>query len=88
MPRALDLPDREFLVPAYTLGAWLGDGTSAAAQITTADPEIIMRIEADGLVAVPSESARYRYQLLLPAHAGDATSPVRGLRQVIYSPYQ
>ncbi|OBF13541.1 replicative DNA helicase [Mycobacterium sp. ACS4054] len=48
--RALDLPDREFLVPPYTLGAWLGDGTSAAAQITVADPEIIMRIEADGLV--------------------------------------
>jgi replicative DNA helicase len=48
--RALDLPDRELLVPAYTLGAWLGDGTSAAAQITTADPEIIMRIEADGFV--------------------------------------
>jgi replicative DNA helicase len=47
--RALDLPERELLVPAYTLGAWLGDGTSAAAQITTADPELIMRIEADGL---------------------------------------
>ncbi|WP_445162791.1 replicative DNA helicase [Mycobacterium sp. Dal123C01] len=46
--RALDLPDRELLVPAYTLGAWLGDGTSASAQITAADPEIIMRIEADG----------------------------------------
>lgn len=69
---ALDLPDREYLVPPYTLGAWLGDGTSAAAQITTADPEIIMRIEADGLVAVPSQSARYRYQLRLPAHAEPA----------------
>ncbi|CAJ1510827.1 replicative DNA helicase [[Mycobacterium] holstebronense] len=46
--QALDLPEREFLVPPYTLGAWLGDGTSAAAQITTADPEIIMRIEAEG----------------------------------------
>ncbi|GAB1813108.1 replicative DNA helicase [Mycobacterium sp. MUNTM1] len=67
--RALDLPERELLVPAYTLGAWLGDGTSAAAQITTADPEIVMRIEADGIVAVPSESARYRYQLRLPAGA-------------------
>src|ERR1700761_596433 len=42
-------PDRDLLVPPYTLGAWLGDGTSAAAQITTADPELIMRIEADGL---------------------------------------
>ncbi|BBZ46676.1 replicative DNA helicase [Mycobacterium parmense] len=65
--RALDLPDREFLVPPYTLGAWLGDGASAAAQITTADPEIVMRIEADGFVAVPSQTARYRYELCLPA---------------------
>ncbi|GLE53818.1 replicative DNA helicase [Mycobacterium montefiorense] len=64
---ALDLPDRELLVPAYTLGAWLGDGTSASAQITTADPELIMRIEADGFLAVPSSSARYRYQLRVPA---------------------
>lgn len=70
--RALELPDREFLVPPYTLGAWLGDGTSAAAQITTADPEIVMRIEAEGLVAVPSQSARYRYQLRLPAGAEPA----------------
>jgi replicative DNA helicase len=62
---AIDLPDREFLIPPYTFGAWLGDGTSASAQITSADPEIIMRIEAEGLVAVPSASARYRYQLRL-----------------------
>ncbi|OBJ50885.1 replicative DNA helicase [Mycobacterium sp. 1423905.2] len=73
--RALDLPDREFLVAPYTLGAWLGDGTSAAAQITTADPEIVMRIEADGVVAVPSESARYRYQLRLPPDVGSAARP-------------
>ena len=70
--RALDLPDRGLPIPAYTLGAWLGDGTSASAQITTADPEIIMRIEADGFVAVASESARYRYQLRLPAEAEPA----------------
>ncbi|APT08985.1 MULTISPECIES: replicative DNA helicase [Mycobacterium avium complex (MAC)] len=70
--RALDLPDREFLVPPYTLGAWLGDGTSAAAQITAADPEIIMRIEADGVVAVPSGSAPSRYQLRLPPGAEQA----------------
>jgi replicative DNA helicase len=67
--RVLDLPDRELLIPAYTLGAWLGDGTSASAQITTADPELIMRIEADGFVAVPSSSALYRYQLRLPVDA-------------------
>src|SRR6185312_13341686 len=38
----------------------------AAAQITSADPEIVMRIEAEGLIARPSQSAKYRYQLLLP----------------------
>jgi replicative DNA helicase len=59
---ALDLPDRELLVPPYTLGAWLGDGTTAAAQITTADPEILMRIEADGFghTAVGTLHARLR----------------------------
>jgi replicative DNA helicase len=69
----LDLPDRDFLIPPYTFGAWLGDGTSAAAQITTADPEIIMRIEAEGLMAIPSRSARYRYQLRL--EPGDDPAP-------------
>ncbi len=64
-------------VPPYTLGAWLGDGTTAAAQITTADPELVMRIEADGFVARPSRSARYRYQLLLPeARARFVSDPV------------
>lgn len=59
--RALDLPDREFLVPPYTLGAWLGDGISAAAQITAADPEIIMRIEAeDSGAGVGTLQARLR----------------------------
>ncbi|HWT50092.1 MAG TPA: DnaB-like helicase N-terminal domain-containing protein, partial [Mycobacterium sp.] len=70
---ALDLPDRELLVPPYTLGAWLGDGTTASAQISTADPEIIMWIEADGFIAVPSKSAQYRYQLRL--HAGAQRAP-------------
>ncbi|MEV0249663.1 replicative DNA helicase [Nocardia sp. NPDC050712] len=65
--KPLQLPARTFLVPPYTLGAWLGDGTSAAAQITSADPEIIACIEAEGIVAVPSQSAALRYHLRLPA---------------------
>ncbi|WP_330234186.1 replicative DNA helicase [Nocardia sp. NBC_00508] len=64
---SLRLPTRMLPVPPYTLGAWLGDGTSAAAQLTCADPEIVVRIEAEGIVAVPSQSARLRYQLQLPA---------------------
>ncbi|NKY59446.1 replicative DNA helicase [Nocardia flavorosea] len=62
----LQLPERDFLVPPYTLGAWLGDGTTAAAQITSLDPEIIARIEGEGIVAVPSPTAKMRYQLRLP----------------------
>lgn len=63
----LQLPERELLVPPYTLGAWLGDGTSAAAQLTCLDPEIVARVEGEGIVAVPSPSAHGRYQLTLPA---------------------
>jgi replicative DNA helicase len=56
----LQAADRELVVPPYTLGAWLGDGTSAAAPITAADPEIIMHIEAEGIEAHKSSSATYR----------------------------
>ncbi|MDD4868846.1 MAG: DnaB-like helicase N-terminal domain-containing protein, partial [Mycobacterium sp.] len=65
--RALDLPHRQLPIPPYTFGAWLGVGSADAAQITTADPEIIMRVEADGFVAVPS--VRYRYRLRPAADA-------------------
>ena len=46
----LQLPEQALLVPAYTLGAWLGHGESAAAPITSADPEVVMRIEAEGTI--------------------------------------
>ncbi|WP_422743477.1 replicative DNA helicase [Mycobacterium sp. WMMD1722] len=69
----LQAPDRELLVPPYTLGAWLGDGTTASAQLTCADPEIVMRIEAEGVAAHPSSSAPYRYQLRLPQ--AETTAP-------------
>lgn len=63
----LNLPERELLVPPYTLGAWLGDGSSACAQLTSADPEVILHIENEGIVAVHSESVALRYSLQLPA---------------------
>ncbi|BBY94624.1 hypothetical protein MGALJ_42930 [Mycobacterium gallinarum] len=62
----LQAPERDLLVPPYTLGAWLGDGTTASAQITTEDAEVIMRIEAEGFVAHQSRAAKLRYQLRLP----------------------
>ncbi len=47
--RPLDLPAQELPVPPYALGVWLGDGNTASARITTADPEIVVHLEADGL---------------------------------------
>lgn len=64
--RPLQLPARDLPVPPYTLGAWLGAGTAAAARMTSVDPEIIARIEGEGIVAVPSASAQLRYHLRLP----------------------
>ena len=71
----LQTSERDLLVPPYTLGAWLGDGTSASAQITSADPEIIMHIEAEGVEAHKSDTAIYRYQLRLPARGAIAARP-------------
>jgi len=61
------LPTRELPLPPYTLGAWLGDGTSDCAQITTADPELVAEIEADGFRVVKSRAANLRYSIRLPA---------------------
>ena len=44
----LDLPERDLPVAPYTLGAWLGDGHSAGARLTSADPEVPARVAADG----------------------------------------
>ncbi len=64
--RAAVLPTRNLPFPPYTLGAWLGDGSSNAAQLTSADPEIIAAIEAEGLRVVKSATARLRYGIRLP----------------------
>ncbi|MGC4833590.1 replicative DNA helicase [Micromonospora vinacea] len=48
----IQLPDRELLVPPYTLGAWLGDGHSDASRFTTADPEMVTHVEADGFLGL------------------------------------
>ena len=64
----LDLPDRALALPPYTLGVWLGDGSTDAAQFTSADPEIAMHIEAEGLRVVTA-GVPLRYLIRLPAPA-------------------
>ncbi|MGY1602024.1 replicative DNA helicase [Geodermatophilus sp. SYSU D00815] len=70
----LTLPEADLLVPPYALGVWLGDGTSAAAQYTSADPEIAAYIEAEGLVVVPTD-VDGRYALRLPQRPGPVERP-------------
>jgi replicative DNA helicase len=60
----LGLPERELLIPPYTLGVWLGDGHSAGARFTTADPEIVVYVEGDGFAVWPS--GRMVYSISLP----------------------
>ena len=67
--KPLELPEADLPLPPYALGVWLGDGTSAAAQFTSDDPEIAVYIEAEGLVAEATGVDR-RYSLRLPVHAG------------------
>jgi replicative DNA helicase len=62
---ALELPDADLLVAPYTLGAWLGDGHSASPRITSADPEVALNIENEGLVVTPSKCS-INYGIALP----------------------
>src|SRR3954468_6504665 len=70
----LDLPDADLPLPSYALGVWLGDGTSAGAHYTSADPEIAAYIEAEGLV-VERTSTHLRYLMRLPARAAVEARP-------------
>jgi replicative DNA helicase len=62
-PRPLELPARDLPVAPYTFGAWLGDGHSAAARITSVDPEVIWHVEADGYEVNPSGPMVYSFHL-------------------------
>ncbi|SEU33716.1 replicative DNA helicase [Nonomuraea wenchangensis] len=61
-----DLDERALPLAPYALGIWLGDGHSAGARISTADPEVITNLEAEGL-CVTRVGSSISYQLTLPA---------------------
>jgi replicative DNA helicase len=70
----LQFPEADLPLPPYALGVWLGDGTSAAAQYTSNDPEIAVYIEAEGLLATATGVDR-RYSLRLPGRPAPAERP-------------
>ncbi|MCA1820496.1 MAG: replicative DNA helicase [Pseudonocardia sp.] len=49
--RPLELPEQELLIPPYSLGVWLGEGSGHAANFTNADPEIATYVDAEALWA-------------------------------------
>lgn len=50
--KPLQATDCDLLIPPYTLGVWLGAGADAA------DPEVVMRVEADGIDDAALEATR------------------------------
>ncbi len=76
----LQLPAADLPVPPYALGAWLGDGHSAGACLTTADPEIIVHLEAEGLT-VTRQSGQLLYGLGLPLEPAVAPTADDGTLQ-------
>lgn len=63
---AIELPECDLPLPPYFLGAWLGDGASSAARITSTDSEVLLNIEAEGLVTKPVGSTGMAYGVFLP----------------------
>ncbi|WP_420853109.1 replicative DNA helicase [Serinicoccus chungangensis] len=61
----LDLPEAQLVLSPYVLGVWLGDGESAGARFTSADPEIVMHLEAEGVEV--RHHGDYLYSLHVPA---------------------
>ncbi|WP_017539580.1 replicative DNA helicase [Nocardiopsis halophila] len=68
----LALSKRDLAVPPYVLGAWLGDGHTQSARITTADPEMVGFIENDGLVVKEVGQGSMTYAVSLPDEAPQA----------------
>jgi hypothetical protein len=63
-PSPMVLPEVDLLVPPYTLGAWLGDGTSSCATLTGIDAGIWEAIEADGFQVTHSAACSQRHGIL------------------------
>ena len=60
----LQLPEASLPLSPYVLGVWLGDGESAGARFTSADPEIAMYVEAEGVEV--RHHAGMGYSMVLP----------------------
>ena len=65
-PARMDLP-----IEPYTFGAWLGDGTTTKAEITSVDPEVLEQISGDGFTVQPLGYAPHLYRIGGVGHTRD-----------------
>ena len=65
-PARMDLP-----IEPYTFGAWLGDGTTTKAEITSVDPEVLEQISGDGFTVRPVGYAPNVYRIGGVGHTRD-----------------
>ncbi|MEU0152615.1 FtsK/SpoIIIE domain-containing protein [Micromonospora fulviviridis] len=59
----LSCPERELPIAPYTLGCWLGDGTTGTAAFTSADEEILDQIRLDGYEVLKQPAGRLQYTI-------------------------
>ncbi|GAB3230215.1 hypothetical protein GCM10027447_24390 [Glycomyces halotolerans] len=60
---ALELPDAELPIAPYTLGCWLGDGSTGSAQFTCAEEEVLDGIRADGYRVTKHPGSKLHYTI-------------------------
>lgn len=63
---ALKFPEQQLPIPPYTLGVWLGDGSSRFAQIFTADKEIVSFLKEDGFILTKIKTDPYGWKIQSP----------------------
>jgi hypothetical protein len=63
MAGALELPEIDLPIPAYTLGAWLGDGGQHDGRITGLDLEVFKEIEGEGFRVAQDQKVTKRWQV-------------------------
>lgn len=59
----IHLPEADLPVEPYTLGAWLGDGSTASNELTSIDSEIWENIEADGYTVWHDPKVAQRHRI-------------------------
>jgi replicative DNA helicase len=75
---AAELPEANLPLSPYALGVWLGDGHTDAARFTTADPEIVANLEAEGFVVSPNGQLCYSLRFPVPASPAERACAVCG----------